>query len=100
MQPLANAFDGSQPFVKLKWIKDHDPEAYAKATHVLISSKDYVICMLTGGFISDVVSCSTAGLMDIRRKEWQHDWLEKMDMKQVQWPKVLHAHQVAGYLEE
>ena len=94
----ANAFDGSRPFAKLKWIKDHSPEAYAKSTHVLISSKDYVISKLTGDFVSDVVSCSTAGLMDIRTKEWQHHWLAKMDMKQVQWPKVIHAHKIAGHV--
>lgn len=94
----ANAFDGSRPFAKLKWIKDHAPEAYSRATHVLISSKDYVISKLTGDFVSDVVSCSTAGLMDIQTKEWKHDWLEKMDLKKVQWPKVLYAHRIAGYV--
>lgn len=94
----ANAFDGSRPFAKLKWVKDHMPDTYAKATHALISSKDYVICRLTGKFVSDVVSCSTAGLMDIQAKKWQNTWLDQMRLFEVQWPQILHSHAIAGYV--
>ena len=92
----ANAFDGSRPLAKLLWVKQNQPDIFAKAAHVLISSKDYIITRLTGQFVSDVVSCSTAGLMDILTKKWRKDWLTKIGIDDISWPCIMYPHQQAG----
>lgn len=97
-QRTGNAFDGSRPLSKLKWVKKHKPAVYLKAAHVLVSSKDYVIARLTGGYFSDVVSCSTAGLMDIETKQWCSKWLQELDLTKVQWPAIRYAHERAGFV--
>lgn len=93
-----NAFDGSRPLSKLKWVKKQLPDVYEKAAHVLISSKDYVITKLTGEYVSDVISCSTAGLMDIEKKQWCFNWLRDLDLTHIAWPKICFAHEKAGYV--
>lgn len=95
-ESTANDFDGSRPFAKLLWVKQNRPLVYQQTAHVLISSKDYIITRLTDQYVSDVISCSTAGLMDIRTKQWHAEWLVEIGLQEVQWPRILHAHQQAG----
>ena len=71
----ANRFDGSMPFAKLLWVKENLPDIFAKTKKMLISSKDFILYQLTGEAVSDVVASSTAGLMDIRTKQWNTHWL-------------------------
>lgn len=96
----ANAFDGSRPFAKLLWIKRHLPKVFDAASNVLLSAKDYIITRLTGEFVSDVVSCSTAGLMDIENISWQEDWLHQIDLRGVMWPKICFPHHKAAHVTE
>ena len=91
-----NQFDGSMPFAKLLWLKENRPECYKEAEKILISSKDYVIARLTGEFVSDVTSCSTAGMMDIRKKQWNTVWLQAAGLNCGLLPEIRYAHEQAG----
>lgn len=91
-----NHFDGSLPFAKLLWLKNKRPELYNATHKVVISSKDYCIARLTGEYVTDVTSASTAGLMDIHSKEWNDGWVEKLGLDAGKLPKIKYAHEKVG----
>ncbi|WP_227019810.1 xylulokinase [Sinanaerobacter chloroacetimidivorans] len=91
-----NHFDGSIPFSKLLWLKQKKPAVYKSVEKILISSKDYVITRLTGAFITDVTSASTAGLMDIRQKCWNLQWMQRMDLDSEKLPDIRYAEEQVG----
>ncbi len=95
-----NHFDGSMPFPKLLWMKEMEPSLYAAADKILISSKDYVIARLTGEFITDVTSASTAGLMDIRKKCWNLEWMERIGLNPGKLPRICYAEEQVGTVSE
>ncbi|KFI53930.1 xylulokinase [Bifidobacterium biavatii] len=67
---VGNRLEGCLPLPKLMWLRDREPDAFARTAHVLISSKDYLIARLVGVCVGDVAACSTAGAMDIRTGHW------------------------------
>ena len=91
-----NHFDGSMPFPKLLWLKQNAPAAYEITRKILISSKDYVITILTGEFVTDVTSASTTGLMDIRSKCWNTLWMQTAGLDCDKLPAIRYADEVAG----
>lgn len=95
-ESTGNRFDGSLPFPKLLWLKENKPDAYQATEKILISAKDYIISELTGRFITDVTSASTAGLMDIRKKCWNTDWMELMGLDSQKLPDICYAEEQTG----
>lgn len=91
-----NHFDGSMPFPKLLWLKQNEPDLYEATEKILVSSKDYVITRLTGEFITDVTSASTAGLMDIHNKCWNKEWIEMVGLDSEKLPAIRFADEQAG----
>ncbi|NEG88983.1 xylulokinase [Bifidobacterium aerophilum] len=67
---VGNRLEGCLPLPKLMWLRDREPDPFARIAHVLISSKDYLIVRLAGVCVGDVAACSTAGAMDIRTGRW------------------------------
>ena len=91
-----NFFDGSIPLSKLLWIKQLEPERYAKIHKVLISSKDYIVARLTGSFVTDVTSASTSGMMDIRTKTWKTACMEAVGLNPRLLPDLKYPDELAG----
>ena len=91
-----NNYDGSLSFPKLLWIKENEPEVYARIHKVLISSKDYIIAQLTGECCGDYTACSTAGLMNIQTKSWEKAILEKLDIDTELFPNLYPSHERVG----
>lgn len=65
------------PLAKLLWVKEHEPEIYAKTRQVLISSKDYIIRCLTGIACGDATACATAGAMNLKQMTWDEELLRQ-----------------------
>ena len=76
LNTVGNRLEGCLPLPKLMWLREHEPETYARIRHVLISSKDYLIAQLTGECVGDVAACSTAGAMNIRNGQWDAELCE------------------------
>ena len=95
-----NHFDGSMPLAKILWLKENKPEIYEKTACFLISSKDYVITRLTGVFAGDMTACSTAGAMDLDRKEWSEELIEAAGLDRDRFPKLFCAHECVGTVTE
>ena len=54
---------------KILWLKENEPENYAKLAHVLLPH-DYVNYLLTGDFWMEAGDASGTALFDIRRRTW------------------------------
>ena len=59
---------------KLIWVRNHEPENYAKCKHVLLP-KDYVRFMLTGDFATEVSDASGMQMLDVPNRCWSDELL-------------------------
>jgi xylulokinase len=57
---------------KLLWVRDHQPEIFAKIAHVLCP-KDYVRYRLTGEFAMDMQEASGTLLLDVANRRWSQE---------------------------
>ena len=57
---------------KLLWVKEHQPEIFARIAHVLCP-KDYVRFRLTGTYAMDVQEASGTLLLDVARRRWSKE---------------------------
>ncbi|MFA7672464.1 MAG: xylulokinase [Clostridia bacterium] len=62
---------------KIMWVKENLPEIYAKATKIMLP-KDYIQYMLTGEFSTEVSDGSGMQLMDIKKRCFSDEVLEKL----------------------
>ena len=63
---------------KIRWLKKHRPQAYARATHFLLPH-DYFNYVLTGVLAMEHGDASGTGLLDVRRREWSREMLAAVD---------------------
>jgi hypothetical protein len=54
---------------KLLWLREHEPEAFARIEHVLLP-KDYNRFKFTGELATDVSDASGTGVFDVARRRW------------------------------
>src|SRR5207244_7749117 len=57
---------------KLLWLRDHEPQIYARAAHFLLP-KDFVRHQLTGEFATDVSAASRTLLFDVANRCWSQE---------------------------
>lgn len=57
---------------KLLWVRNHEPEIFARIAHVLCP-KDYVRYRLTGTYAMDVQEASGTLLLDVAHRRWSSD---------------------------
>ena len=65
---------------KILWIRENEPETYAKCKHILLP-KDYIRFKLTGKYVSDVSDASGMGLLNVRERVWSQEILEDLKIK-------------------
>ena len=75
---------------KLLWMRRHQPEIMARATH-LMGSYDYIVYKLTGRFSSERNWALESGLFDLRREDWDDEMLalstiDRDWLGEVHWP--------------
>lgn len=82
---------------KILWLREHEPENYARLARVLLP-KDYVRLRLTGLAATDVSDAAGTLLLDLERRDWSHDILAALDIPQRWLPQVLESPQVSARL--
>ena len=65
----------SYSLTKLMWIRDNEPEVFAKTVKVL-QAKDFIVHKLTGIFATDYSDASGTNAFDLEKKEWSGRILE------------------------
>ncbi len=91
-----NLLDASLPLAKLLWLKEEQPERYARMSKVVFSSKDYIIARLTGQAVTDWTTAATTGLLDMQTRGWRLDWLEAAGLPPAILPQLAQAEAQVG----
>lgn len=73
---------------KILWVREHEPEVYGRAAHVLLP-KDYVRYRLSGVYATDVADASGTSLLDVGKRVWSEEMLAHLDLPK-SWMPALH----------
>ncbi len=88
-EPLMTAF-------KLRWLMEHEPDTAARARWFLPGAKDALALHLTGRAVTDPVTATTTGLMDLRRRQWSESLLAVLGIPAGKLPEILPAGALIG----
>lgn len=80
---------------KILWVRNHEPENYAKCRHILLP-KDYVRYVMTGEFATEVSDASGMQLLDIPNRDWSDEVLEKLEIDRSLLAKVYESPDITG----
>lgn len=84
---------------KILWVRQHEPEVYAKTCHVLLP-KDYVRLRLTGAHAVDKADGSGMLLFDLKQRDFSKEVLAALDIPAEWMPAAYEGPQVTGYVTE
>ena len=82
---------------KIMWVRDHEPEVFARTRHVCLA-KDYVVAHLTGRLATDRSDASSTNAYDQRAGTWSTRVLEAAEVDAELFPEILEATDVVGTL--
>ena len=82
---------------KLMWIRDHEPEIYQN-TYKMLLAKDYIICRLTGKFVTDYSEASGTDAFDLKGMEWSEEVLSAAEIPADKMPELHASTDVIGNL--
>jgi xylulokinase len=80
---------------KVVWVREHEPQVYAKTARILLP-KDYVRFCLTGEFFSEVSDASGTSLFDVGRRTWSEEMLAALDIPRRWLPEVTESPVVSA----
>ncbi len=80
---------------KILWVRNHEPENYARCRHILLP-KDYVRLILTGEYATEVSDASGMQLLDVPHRCWSDEVLEKLEIDKSMLAKVYESPEVTG----
>ncbi len=80
---------------KLLWVREHQPEIYAKIAHVLCP-KDYVRYRLTGAYAMDVQEASGTLLLDVAHRRWSSEVARAAGVDQDWLPNLFESPEVCA----
>jgi len=84
---------------KLLWVKQHEPEIFAKIRHILCP-KDYVRYRLTGEFAIDVQEASGTLLLDVTHRRWSKEVAEAAGIDESWLPKLYESPEVCARISQ
>lgn len=84
---------------KIIWLRDHEPEHYARMTR-LLNPKDYLRLRMTGVVATDVSDASGTGLFDVRERAWSSELLAAIDVDPALLPDVVESTEQTGTLHD
>ena len=80
---------------KILWLREHEPDAYARIRRVLLP-KDYIRLLLTGGYATDPSDASGTLLLDLRSRTWSAELLDALEIPREWLPAVYEGPLVTG----
>ncbi|MCH9614118.1 MAG: Xylulose kinase [Chlamydiia bacterium] len=82
---------------KLLWVKEHEPDIFAKTEKVLLP-KDYLRLKLTGEFATDVSDASGTMWLNMEQRKWSETMLSACDLTTDHMPLACEGPDVTGTL--
>lgn len=80
---------------KIIWVRNHEPDVYAKIAHVLLP-KDYIRYKLIADYCTDMAGAAGTALLDVAQRQWSPEVLEALDIPAAWLPKVHEGTEVTG----
>ena len=80
---------------KILWVRENEPEVYAKAAHVLLP-KDYIRLLLTGEYATDKAGAAGTLLLDLKTRDWSREVLDALEIPPEWLPKTHEGPEVTG----
>ena len=84
---------------KLLWVREHEPETYARTAHVLLP-KDYVRWQLTGAYATDEAGAGGTLMLDLASRDWSDDVLGAVGVGRELLPPTHEGTAVTGVVSE
>lgn len=84
---------------KLLWVKNEEPEIYARIRHVLLP-KDYVRFRLTSSYATDKAGASGTVLFDLANRTWSAEVMAALKINPSWLPSGFEGPEVTGYVTE
>lgn len=81
--------------IKLKWIKDNNPEVYEN-TYKFVTPNAYINYLLTGEACIDPSEASGTYLMDKDSRDWSEDIVSVLGLDVGKLPRICNAYDVIG----
>ena len=93
-------FNGADPYygyTKILWMKNHEPENWAK-TKLFLPPNDYVIYKLTGEIAIDYSSAGNiGGIFDMNKREWSKELMDAMGIPVSMMPqRIVESTDIVG----
>ena len=80
---------------KILWVRDHEPEVYAKAAQVLLP-KDYIRYKLTDTYATDLAGAAGTSLLNVAERAWSAEVLDALEIPAEWMPPVHEGTQVTS----
>ncbi len=82
---------------KLLWVKNHEPDVFAKVKKVLLP-KDYLRYKLTGEFASDMSDSAGTIWLNTESRSWDNTLLNACGLTESHMPSLFEGNEVTGFL--
>lgn len=82
---------------KLLWVREHEPDVFAKIATVLLP-KDYVRLLMTGDKASDLSDSAGTIWLDVAGRCWSDELLAACGLTQAQMPRLYEGTEITGTL--
>ena len=84
---------------KILWVKENEPEVYAKAKRVLLP-KDYIRYKLTGEYAMDKADGAGTVLFDLKARNWSDEVLAALDIPREWMPQTFEGTEFTGHVTD
>lgn len=84
---------------KLLWVRNHEPEIFAKIAHILCP-KDYVRYRLTEAYAMDVQEASGTLLLDVAHRRWSAEVARAAGIPEAWLPRLFESPEVCAKISD
>lgn len=92
---FCNRVSAGFAFPSLLWVKEREPQVFAKASY-LLSVKDYIRFKMTAEIGAEAVDASSMTLFDTGKRDWAWDVIERFGLPRYLFPKAAESSDIAG----
>lgn len=82
---------------KLLWLRENEPELFAKIDKVLLP-KDHLRWLMTGVFASDMSDAAGTMWLDVAKRDWSDKMLSATGLTRKHMPELFEGNQITGKL--
>ena len=83
---------------KLQWVREHEPEVFAKTRRVLLP-KDWLRLMLTGEAVSEMSDAAGTLWLDVGRRDWSDAMLAATGLTRAHLPRLVEGSEVSAFVK-